>query len=405
MRILFVISQLADFTGDAGLMLGIAESLKKLGHELLIVTTDADPFLNDSDSSKKYSEQRTLFSKNIGKKVQFNNLLVLPIHSISNKLGMYCPDAKKIGEEIISQFDVVHIFSWYHHLGIVFSKLSQKFNIPYAFTAFASLQPDAQNFFKRRKQVIDFLYTKKMLENASALHAVGNSEIPIFKAMGVDLKKIYMIENGVDLKKFEIKHQTEILEKIGLNKNKKFILFFGRIHKKKGIEFLLKAFKKFSENHKDIFLIIGGHGEKKYVNEIKKLIEELDIKKLVKFTGYVSHDEKLQLLNSAEIFVLTSLTDVHPHAVQEALVMKTPVIISKECDCPEVEEFEAGKIVELDVNKIYSAMVNLLENPEIILKYSENTVNLVQERFLLENQMKKIIGMYQDISITHKNHN
>jgi len=110
-------------------------------------------------------------------------------------------------------------------------------------------------------------------------------------------------------------------------------------------------------------------------------------------------------LNSAEIFVLTSLTDVHPHAVQEALVMKTPVIISKECDCPEVEEFEAGKIVELDVNKIYSAMVNLLENPEIILKYSENTVNLVQERFLLENQMKKIIGMYQDISITHKNHN
>ena len=73
MRILFVISQLADFTGDAGLMLGIAESLKKLGHELLIVTTDADPFLNDSDSSKKYSEQRILFSKNIGEKIQFQD--------------------------------------------------------------------------------------------------------------------------------------------------------------------------------------------------------------------------------------------------------------------------------------------------------------------------------------------
>ena len=52
-----------------------------------------------------------------------------------------------------------------------------------------------------------------------------------------------------------------------------------------------------------------------------------------------------------------------------------------------------------------NAIVMLPGRTEPFLKYSENTVNLVQERFLLENQMKKIIGMYQDISITHKNHN
>ena len=54
--------------------------------------------------------------------------------------------------------------------------------------------------------------------------------------------------------------------------------------------------------------------------------------KFVKFTGYISHDKKLQLLDSKEIFLLTSLTDVHLHVLQEPLVIKTLVIISKKYD-------------------------------------------------------------------------
>jgi glycosyltransferase involved in cell wall biosynthesis len=402
MRILFVISQLADFTGDAGLVIGLAESLQKLNHEILIVTTDADPFLNDDDSSKKYSEQRQLFSNNIEQRIEINGIQVIPLHCTSNKLGMYCPNAKKFGSDLVGQFDIVHIFSWYHHIGIVFSNLAQKYNLPYIFTAFASLQPDAQNFFKRRKQLIDMMYTKKMIKHAAALHAVGDSEIPVFESYGIESKKIYMIENGVDLKTFEIKEPTKILEKVGIDENQKFILFFGRIHKKKGIEYLLNAFQKFVKKYGDYVLVIGGHGEKNYVDEIKTLIKTLGIQKLVKFTDYVSHSEKLKLMQSAEVFVLTSLTDVHPRAVQEALVMKTPVIISKECDCPGVEEFEAGKIVQLDSDKVHEALVDLLTNSETLDKYSKNSVKLVQEKYLLENQMKKIIDMYNNVVSNHE---
>ena len=142
--------------------------------------------------------------------------------------------------------------------------------------------------------------------------------------------------------------------------------------------------------------------EKNYVDEIKILIKTLGIQKLVKFTDYVSHSEKLKLMQSAEVFVLTSLTDVHPRAVQEALVMKTPVIISRECDCPGVEEFEAGKIVLLDSDKVHEALVDLLTNPETLDKYSKNSIKLVQEKYLLENQMKKIIDMYNNVVSNHE---
>jgi len=397
MRILFVIPQLSDFTGDGGLTLWLGETLKKKGHEVLIVTTDADPFVNDVISSKKYAERRELLTKNTEKIIQINENQVLPIHSTSNKLGMYCPNAKKIAEKIITDYDVIHIFSWYHHLGIVFYKMAQKYNIPYVFTAFASLQPEAQNFFKRRKQIINLLYTKKMIINASALHAVGNSEIPIFVKIGANPKKIHMIQNGIDLKEFELKHSTNILKKIGVNENKKFLLFFGRIHQKKGIEFLLKAFQKFHVSHDDIFLIIGGHGEQEYVEQIKRLVKKLQIKNAVRFTGYVTHEEKLELFTKAEVFLLTSLTDVHPKAVLESLSIGTPVIISRECDFPEVEEFEAGIIVGLDINEIHNALITMFENEENRNKYSKNAKKLVNERFLLDNQIKKMIQMYENL--------
>jgi|TARA_B110001454_G_scaffold218022_1_gene244813 glycosyltransferase involved in cell wall biosynthesis len=396
-RILFVIPQISNFTGDAGLMLWLGETLKKKGHEILIVTSDADPFVNDVVSSKKYAERRDLLTKNTEKVIQIDEHQVLPIHSTSYKLGMYCPNAKKIAEKLIPDYDLIHIFSWYYHLGIIFSQVAKKYNVPYAFTPFATLLPDAQKFFKRKKQIINLLYTKKMVTNASALHAVGNSEVPIFVKMGVDPKKIHTIENGIDLKEFEITPNSNILKKIDLDKDEKFLLFFGRIHPKKGIEFLLKAFQKFHISHDDISLIIGGHGEQEYVEEIKLLVKKLGIESAVRFTGYATHEEKLELFTKAEVFLLTSLADVHPKAILESLSVGTPVIISKECDFPEVEEFEAGIIVGLDINEIHNALITMFENEENRNKYSENARRLVNERFLLDNQIKKMIQMYENL--------
>jgi len=180
-------------------------------------------------------------------------------------------------------------------------------------------------------------------------------------------------------------------------KIKNLYYFLVGFIQKKGIELLLNAFQKFHRTYEDVFLIIGGHGEQGYVEQIKNLVKKMHIEGLVKITGYVSHEEKLELFKKAEVFVLTSLTDVHPKAVLESLSMGTPVVISKECDFPEIEEFEAGIIVELNVLDIHNALIAIFENSEIRNKYSKNSKRLIQEKFLLENQIKKVINMYERI--------
>lgn len=220
--------------------------------------------------------------------------------------------------------------------------------------------------------------------------------------MRADPNKIYRIDHGVVLDNFKIKKRTGIVDKIGIRNHKKYLLYIGRIDVKKGIELLLLAFAKLIKKYNNVFLVVAGSGSEDYVKKLKKLTGELNIEDFVSFTGFVTEDEKLELLESAKLFVLTSHSDVHPIAVQDALTMGVPVVVTESCDFPEVVEYNAGVLVKPDVVSIYYGLSKMLENDTILSLLSQNAKKLVEEKFLLEKQIKKYEEMYLDVI---KNHN
>ena len=315
---------------------------------------------------------------------------------------MYSPNAGKIAKKIIRNFDIVHIYSWYHHIGIEFFKAAKKYNIPLIFTAMGTLQNDAQSFYKTQKSIIDYMFTKKIINYANVLHSVGHSEIESYIQYGGKKEKIIQVENGIELKDFELTDSTNILKKLDIME-KPYILFLSRIHPKKGLELLLSAFKELTQSNDEIYLVIAGSGENDYVQKIQKNVKELSLTNKVKFTGLVSQNEKITLLKSAKIFSLISKSDVHPRAIQEALTMGVPVVISKESDYPEVEEYNAGKIVSLDNKKISQTFEKLLRNDSELKIQSNNAKKLINEKFLAEEQIKKFEKIYSDILLNNKN--
>ena len=126
-------------------------------------------------------------------------------------------------------------------------------------------------------------------------------------------------------------------------------------------------------------------------------MKKLGLEKNVKFTGLVTEDEKLQLLESATLFVLTSHSDVHPIAVQDALTMSLPVIITEACDYPEVKEYDAGLIVDEDSNQITKSILSIIDDKKRLEKMSKNARKLVLEKFELNVQIKKYEAMYKDV--------
>ena len=166
---------------------------------------------------------------------------------------------------------------------------------------------------------------------------------------------------------------------------------------------MLSAFKKLTQNNHEIYLVVAGSGEKDYLQKIQKNVKELSLTNKVKFAGLVSQNEKIMLLKSAKIFSLTSKSDIHPRAIQEALTMGVPVVISKESDYPEVEEFNAGKIVSLNENNISETFEKLLDSNDELKIQSNNAKKLIKEKFLAEEQIKKFEKIYFNILSNGKN--
>ena len=120
------------------------------------------------------------------------------------------------------------------------------------------------------------------------------------------------------------------------------------------------------------------------------------------FTGLVSADEKLEILKAAKLFVLTSHSDAQPIAVQDSMIMGTPVVITEACNYPEVDSYNAGIIVKPEIGEIYSAIKRMLESKDLD-RMSENAKRLIEMEFSPDAQIKKYSQMYEETVSRHRN--
>lgn len=395
MKILIINYGLPGFAGDSDQLFSLIDYLNLLGHKITIITTDADIYYFDIIKSKKYSEIRGKLNGSIENSIKIRNVNVIPLHCISTKLGFYCPNAKTFAKKIIKEYDLVHIYNWYYHLGMTFAQICSEENIPFIISFYAALQENAHSIKKIQKKIADLIYTKKLILKANALHSAGDLETQEYVKWGVNPNKIYRIDNAVNLNDYRLNKTTYIFQKLQPIQNNEYLLFLSRIHPKKGLDLLLHAFSKLLQSGINTTLIIGGTGSEKYERDMKTLVKKLLLHENVKFVGFVTHDEKLELLKHAKLFVLTSRSDLHPIAIQDALAMGTPVLITKACDYSEVDEYNAGLTVDSTVDSIFHGLKKILSTGNFE-ELSANCIKLIHERFLIENLVDKYDQMYKN---------
>ncbi len=149
---------------------------------------------------------------------------------------------------------------------------------------------------------------------------IAVSEIPKNLVQTYTDRQIHIIPNGIDLEVF--KSTVKPLKRYINNKVK--ILFLGRLDKRKGIFYLLKAYKKLKSENKDICLIIGGVGD-----EFENAVEYVKKKgiKDVEFLGFVKDEDKPKIFASSDIFCSPALYGESQGIVLlEAMATGKPVV-------------------------------------------------------------------------------
>jgi glycosyltransferase involved in cell wall biosynthesis len=135
------------------------------------------------------------------------------------------------------------------------------------------------------------------------------------------------------------------------------LLFIGRLDPKKGLENLISAVSLLLKcRSSNSCLKIVGNGDPKYVASLQRLVAEAGIGNQIDFCGHLDGEQKYQAFAGCDVVVVPSHTENFGMVVAEALAHARPVIVSRGTPWSEVEKRRCGLWVENDPASLASAI-------------------------------------------------
>jgi glycosyltransferase involved in cell wall biosynthesis len=153
-------------------------------------------------------------------------------------------------------------------------------------------------------------------------------------------------------------------------KDSRYILFLSRIHKKKGVDLLVKTYSQLLKRSPamcSIKLVIAGPGlDSAYGRKIKQMASSFDLKENIFFPGMLTGNAKWGAFYGCEAFVLPSHQENFGIAVVEALACGKPVLISNQVNIwREIEESGGGIVVTDKESGIMLGLQNIFNLSEM----------------------------------------
>lgn len=214
--------------------------------------------------------------------------------------------------------DVVHLHGLWTYPAIAAHRFHRKARRPLVVSAHGMLMPLALRYNAGRKRVARWLFQDRVLKAASFFHSTSLDETTSYRALGLDTPT-GLIPLGIDLKP-----RPEVSRDAATRK----LVFLGRLHHVKGVDWLIEAWARLGDNFPDWELIIVGPTDPCYARTIERFKRAVGGLR-VTFAGPKYDQEKLRILAGADLFVLPSRTENFGLTAAEALMMEVPVIATK----------------------------------------------------------------------------
>lgn len=294
---------------------------------------------------EKFSENINVYFLNIGKNGR--------VHDQSQKdLLVYAWKAFELARKLKKEkkYDLIHAF-----FGVPCGFIAMFLKIPYV----VSLRGSDVPFYSEKYKWLDklFFWWLSRIIWRKAQKVIANSEGLKQLALKTNKnQKIGVIYNGVDTKMFFPAEKSE---------NDFTVISTSRIIKRKGIDFLVDGFIKFSENKNNAKLLLIGDGEMKSELELK--IKKARLEDKIIFTGAAERARMPEYYRQADVFVLPSLNEGMSNSLLEAMASGLAVIATDTGGTGELVNSENGVIIEKSsAESIRTALDKLYSNKNLL---------------------------------------
>jgi glycosyltransferase involved in cell wall biosynthesis len=242
--------------------------------------------------------------------------------------------------------DLIHAHGLWMYTDVAARRAARRAGVPLLVSPHGMLDPWALRNSGWKKRLAGRLFTDKTLGNAACIHALCESEYRSIRRYGLG-NPVCIIPNGVNLSNDTTPPQRS-MDVQQTDDEARTVLFMGRIHAKKGLENLVKAWstaisKKYP--HNGWRLVIAGNDQYGHEDKLKNMVRDLALERDIVFTGPLQGRDKETALAQADAFILPSYSEGLPIAVLEAWAHRLPVVMTRECNIP--EGFAAGAAVEV----------------------------------------------------------
>jgi glycosyltransferase involved in cell wall biosynthesis len=247
--------------------------------------------------------------------------------------------------------------------------------------------PLKKNMFSRRK------YTK----NVDAIIAVSEGVKEVLEKGGIEPQRIHVIPDGIDFAPYEDKSSKDYLRhELSFAPDDYLIGIVAHLADHKGHKYLIQASKFLKEQAPKIKIIIVGEGPLKL--ELSEQAKNIQVEDMVFFMGF--RDDVPQILNSLDMFVLSSYLEGMGSSLMDAMACRLPIVATKVGGIPEVVKHnKTGLLVSPRSPKsLASAILKLYQDKELADRLGQNGYEEVHRKFSAESMALKSIDLYEELA-------
>ncbi|MCS0606126.1 glycogen synthase [Streptomyces sp. LP11] len=305
--------------------------------------------------------------------------------------------------------ELVHSHTWYANLAGHLAKLLH--GVPHVVTAH-SLEPLRP--WKAEQlgggYALSGWAERTAYEAADAVIAVSGAMREDILACypALDPARVHVVHNGIDTRLYRPRPGTDALTRHGIDPDRPYVLFVGRITRQKGVPHLLRAVRRI-DPAAQVVLCAGAPDTPEIDREFRELYEELSRVRegVCWIPQMLPRPEVIQLLTRAAVFVCPSVYEPLGIVNLEAMACGTPVVASRVGGIPEVvadgrtgllvdvgdaardpEAFEAGLARALDT---------VLGDPEAARRMGEAGRERAVGEFGWDAVARRTAALYEEI--------
>ena len=374
-RVVFTTTFLERRTGG-----GVTESSSRLSVELVGQGVACEFITTDYAGATSLGDMAWLIEK--GVRVTLVNSARIPY------CGLWAPRMERdltralVGGEGAC---LIHANGSWTQVDHVSAKVSRMMCCPLVISPRGTLMRWCLNHKAYKKWPAWFLYQRRDLASAAAIHATSHEEAQELRDLGIS-NPIAVVPNGVDI--------PSDFSRLPKRDREHMVLFLSRVHPKKGLTDLVRAWAKIKPSGWRV--VIAGPDERGHRREIEELILECGLKGVFEFVGFVSGAERDRLFRQADLFVLPTRSENFGLVVAEAMSYALPVLTTKGAPWSELHTYNCGWWIDLGIDSLSCALSRAMQcSDQERAAMGVRGRDLIEKKYAWRAQASKMKALYE----------